>query len=379
MDFQLTEEQVLIRDMVREFVENDIKPIAGAIDKEHRFPSESVAPMAELGLFGFNIDEAYGGTEADAISYVLATEEMAKVSASHAMIMGSQCSLTGPIIQKYADEETKARILPGVVSGEKLGCFCLSEPSAGCDAAAQETTAVRQGDNYVINGSKLWITAAPQGAFFIVFAMTDKSKGVKGITAFLVERDNPGISIGLPEDKMGMNGSETCSVSFSDCVVSARAMLGEEGKGFNIAMETLDGGRLSCSALALGIAQSALDATITYTKERIQFGKPIAANQGIQWVLVDMATRVDCARMLVYRAAATKMAGLPYTRESAQAKLYAAETATYVTQKAVQLHGGMGYTKSYPVERLMREAKLTEIFEGTSEVQRMVIAKHILA
>ncbi|ODQ03379.1 MULTISPECIES: acyl-CoA dehydrogenase family protein [Enterobacterales] len=379
MDFQLTEEQVLIRDMVREFVENEIKPIAGAIDKEHRFPSESVAPMAELGLFGFNIDEAYGGTEADAISYVLATEEMAKVSASHAMIMGSQCSLTGPIIQKYADEATKARILPGVVSGEKLGCFCLSEPSAGCDAAAQETTAVRQGDNYVINGSKLWITAAPQGAFFIVFAMTDKSKGVKGITAFLVERDNPGISIGLPEDKMGMNGSETCSVSFSDCVVPASAMLGEEGKGFNIAMETLDGGRLSCSALALGIAQSALDATITYTKERIQFGKPIAANQGIQWVLVDMATRVDCARMLVYRAAAAKMTGLPYTRESAQAKLYAAEAATYVTQKAVQLHGGMGYTKSYPVERLMREAKLTEIFEGTSEVQRMVIAKHILA
>ena len=379
MDFQLTEEQVLIRDTVREFVENDIKPIAGAIDKEHRFPSESIAPMAELGLFGFNIDETYGGTEADAISYVLATEEMAKVSASHAMIMGSQCSLTGPIIQKYADEETKARILPGVVSGEKLGCFCLSEPSAGCDAAAQETTAVRQGDNYVINGSKLWITAAPQGAFFIVFAMTNKSKGVKGITAFLVERDNPGISIGLPEDKMGMNGSETCSVSFSDCVVPASAMLGKEGKGFNIAMETLDGGRLSCSALALGIAQSALDATIAYTKERIQFGKPIAANQGIQWVLVDMATRVDCARMLVYRAAAAKMAGLPYTRESAQAKLYAAEAATYVTQKAVQLHGGMGYTKSYPVERLMREAKLTEIFEGTIEVQRMVIAKHILA
>ncbi|WP_109400048.1 acyl-CoA dehydrogenase family protein [Proteus sp. TJ1640] len=379
MDFQLTEEQVLIRDMVREFVENDIKPIAGEIDKEHRFPSESVAPMAELGLFGFNIDENYGGTEADAISYVLATEEMAKVSAAHAMIMGSQCSLTGPVIQKYADEETKARILPGVVSGEQMGCFCLSEPSAGCDAAAQQTTAVRQGDNYVINGSKLWITAAPQGAFFIVFAMTDKSAGVKGITAFLVERDNPGISIGLPEEKMGMNGSETCSVSFSDCVVPVSARLGAEGKGFSIAMETLDGGRLSCSAIALGIAQSALDATIDYTKERIQFGKPIAANQGVQWMLVDMATRVDCARMLVYRAAAAKIAGLPYTRESAQAKLYASETATYVTQKAVQLHGGMGYTKSYPVERLMREAKLTEIFEGTSEVQRMVIAKHILA
>lgn len=379
MNFQLTEEQTLIRDMVREFVENDVKPIAAEIDKDHRFPSESIAPMGELGLFGFNIDEAYGGSEADVLSYALATEEMAKVSAAHAMIMGSQCSLTGPIIQKYANEETKARLLPGVVSGEKIGCFCLSEPGAGCDAAAQQTTAVRQGDSYVINGSKLWITAAPQGAFYIVFAMTDKSKGVKGITAFLVERDNPGLSIGLPEEKMGMNGSDTCSVSFSDCVVAESARLGTEGQGFSIAMETLDGGRLSCSAIALGIAQSALDATITYTKERIQFGKPIAANQGVQWMLVEMATRVDCARMLVYRAAAAKMAGGAYTREAAQAKLYASEAATYVTQKAVQLHGGMGYTKSYPVERLMREAKLTEIFEGTSEVQRMVIAKHILA
>ncbi|PWC12092.1 acyl-CoA dehydrogenase [Brenneria roseae subsp. americana] len=379
MNFQLTEEQSLIKNMIREFVENEIQPIAAAIDKEHRFPRESIAPMAELGLFGFNIDEEYGGSDADVISYVLATEEMAKVSAAHAMIMGSQCSLTGPIIQKYADAETKKRLLPKIVSGESLGCFCLSEPSAGCDAAAQQTTAVRHGDTYVINGSKLWITAAPQGAFFIVFAMTDKSQGVKGITTFLVERDNPGISIGLPEEKMGMNGSDTCAVSFSDCIVPVAHRLGQEGKGFSIAMETLDGGRLSCSAIALGIAQSALDATLAYTKERIQFGKPIAANQGVQWMLVDMATRVDCARMLVYRAAAAKMAGGAYTREAAQAKLYASETATFVTQKAVQLHGGMGYTQSYPVERLMREAKLTEIFEGTSEVQRMVIAKHILA
>lgn len=379
MNFELNEEQTLIRNMVREFVDSDIKPIAAIIDKQHRFPQESIAPMAELGLFGFNINEEFGGSDADAVSYILATEEMAKVSAAHAMIMGSQCSLTGPIIQKYADAQTQQRLLPKVVTGESLGCFCLSEPSAGCDAAAQQTTAVRQGDSYIINGSKLWITAAPQGAFFIVFAMTDKSQGVKGITAFLVERDNPGISIGLPEEKMGMNGSDTCAVSFSDCVVPARCRLGAEGKGFAIAMETLDGGRLSCSAIALGIAQSALDATLTYTKERIQFGKPIAANQGVQWMLVEMATRVDCARMLIYRAAAAKMAGHPYTREAAQAKLYASETATYVTQKAVQLHGGMGYTSSYPVERLMREAKLTEIFEGTSEVQRMVIAKHILA
>ncbi|WP_059216428.1 acyl-CoA dehydrogenase family protein [Escherichia albertii] len=379
MNLQFTEEQILIRDMVREFVNTEVRPIAAEIDKAHRFPVESIAPMGAAGLFGFNIGEAYGGTEADIISYVLATEEMSKVSAAHAMIMGSQCSLTGPVIEKYADEETRQRLLSGVVSGEKIGCFCLSEPGAGCDAAAQQTVAVRCGNEYVINGSKLWITAAPQGAFYIVFAMTDKSRGVKGITAFLVERDNPGISIGIPEEKMGMNGSDTCSVSFSDCVVSESARLGAEGQGFHIAMETLDGGRLSCAAIALGIAQSALDATIAYTKERIQFGKPIAANQGVQWMLVDMATRVDCARMLVLRAAAAKMACEPYTLESAQAKLYASETASYVAQKAVQLHGGMGYTKSYPVERLMREAKLTEIFEGTSEIQRMVIAKHILA
>ncbi len=379
MNFELTEEQTLIRDMVREFVENEVKPISEEIDKEHRFPHESISPMAEIGLFGFNIEEEFGGTGADTLSYVLATEEMAKVSAAHAMIMGSQCSLTGPVLQKYADEETKKRLLPGVVSGEAIGCFCLSEPGAGCDAAAQQTTATRRGDDYVINGSKLWITAAPQGAFYIVFAMTDKSRGVKGITAFLVERNNPGISIGIPEEKMGMNGSQTCSVSFSDCVVCASARLGAEGQGFHIAMETLDGGRMSCAAIALGIAQSALDATISYTKERIQFGKPIAANQGVQWMLVEMANQVDCARMLVYRAAANKMAGKAYTLEAAQAKLFASEAATFVTQKAVQLHGGMGYTKSYPVERLMREAKLTEIFEGTSEIQRMVIAKHILA
>ncbi len=379
MGFDLTEEQLLIKNMVNEFVESEVKPIAGEIDKEHRFPSESIAPMAELGLFGFNLPEEFGGNGCDAMSYVLATEEMAKWSAAHAMIIGSQCSLVGPIIAKYGTQAQQERILPGMISGEKMGCFCLSESGAGCDASGQQTTAVRQGDNYVINGSKLWITAAPQGEVFVVFAATDKSKGIKGISAFLVERDNPGIKIGLPEDKMGMNGSQTCAVDFADCVIPAENLLGQEGKGFNIAMETLDGGRLSCSAIALGLAQSALDATIAYTKARIQFGKPICANQGVQWMLVDMANRVDCARLLVYRAAHAKESGQPYSLESAQAKLYAAEAAMFVTEKAVQLHGGMGYTKSYPVERFMREAKLTEIFEGTSEVQRMVIAKHILA
>lgn len=378
MDFQLTEEQLLIRDMVKDFVEQHVSKIADEIDRNHRFPEESVPLMAELGLFGFNMPEEYGGTGADNISYVLATEEMAKSSASHAMIIGSQCSLGGPILAKYLSDENKARLLPGVVSGEKLVCFCLSEPSAGCDAGGQQTTAVRQGDNYVINGSKLWITAAPQGSIFIVFAMTDKSKGVKGISAFLVEKGTPGMTIGLPEEKMGMNGSNTCAVDFSDCVIPAGNRLGEEGKGFGIAMSTLDTGRISCSAISLGLAQAALDATIKYTKERVQFGKPIAANQGVQWMLADMAVRVDCARLLIYRAAALKDHGMPYTLEASMAKLYAAETAMFVTEKAVQLHGGMGYTKSYPVERFMREAKLTEIFEGTNEVQRIVIAKHVI-
>lgn len=378
MDFSLTEEQSLIKGMVKEFVEQHVAPIAAEIDRDHRFPSESIKPMADLGLFGFCLPEKYGASNADAISYVLATEEIAKVSAAHAMIIGSQCSLTIPILLKYANDEIKDRVIPGMISGDKLGCFCLSEPGAGCDAASQQTTAVRKGDTYVINGSKLWITAAPAGSVFIVLAMTDKSQGVKGITAFLVEKGTPGITIGQPEEKMGMNGSETCAVDFCDCVIPASNLLGKEGQGFRIAMEALDSGRMSCAAISLGLAQSALDATVKYTKERIQFGKPIAANQGVQWMIADMATRVDCARMLVYRAAALKDAGEKFSKESAMAKLYCAETAMFVTHHAVQLHGGMGYTKSYPVERLFREAKLTEIFEGTSEIQRIVIAKHVL-
>ncbi|MTJ83206.1 MAG: acyl-CoA dehydrogenase [Telmatospirillum sp.] len=381
MDFQLSEEQTLIRNMVHEFVEQHVRPMADEIDRNHRFPEESIAPMAELGLFGFNLPEQYGGSGIDSVAYAVASEEMAKVSASHAMIMGSQCTLTTPILVKYASDEIKERIIPKMIAGEALGCFCLTEPGAGCDAASQRTSAVRQGDSYVLNGSKMWITNAPQSKIFIVFAMTDFNKGVKGISAFLVERGAPGaegLSTGHPEEKMGMGASHTTEVVLKNVVVPAANRLGAEGQGFKIAMETLDGGRGGGAAMATGLAQAALDSTVAYTKERVQFGRPIAANQGVQWMIADMATRIECARLMTHRAAAAKDSGLPCTKESAMAKLYATETAMYVTEKAVQLHGGLGYTRAFAVERLMREAKLTEIFEGTSEIQRIVIAGQVL-
>jgi butyryl-CoA dehydrogenase len=377
MDFRFNEEQLLIRDMVREFVEQHVKPVAAEIDKEHRFPAESVPMMADLGLFSFTLPEEYGGS-GDAVSYVLATEEMAKVSAAHAMIIGSQCSLTAPILVKYAPKEIRDRLVPELISGKKLACFCLSEAGAGCDAGAQKTTAVRKGDTYVINGAKLWITNAVVSDVFLVFAMTEQGKGVKGISCFLVEKGVEGLSVGVPEEKMGMGGSLTSEVVLRDVVVPAENLMGQEGIGFRIAMETLDTGRISCAGLSLGIAQGALDSTVAYTRERIQFGRPIAANQGVQWMIADMATRLEAARLLTYQAASLKDARLPYTKEASMAKVFAAEAAMYITTKAVQLHGGMGYTRTYPVERLMREAKITEIFEGTSEVQRIVIAKHVL-
>lgn len=379
MDFQLSEEHVLIQNMVREFTEQHIASMAGAIDEEHRFPDESVAPMAEMGLFGFTIPEEFGGTGGDYLSYALATEEMSKVSVAHAMIMGSQCSLVAPILIRHAAPGLAERIVPTMVSGEALGCFCLTEPGAGCDASAQQTTAVRKGDAYVLNGSKIFITNAPQSEIFVVFAMTDRSKGVKGISAFLVERSKvEGLRVGPPERKMGINGSDTCEVFFKDVEIPAGNLLGKEGQGFAIAMETLDGGRVGVSAIAVGLAESALACAVDYIKERVQFGRPIAANQGIQWRVAEMATELEAARMLMYRAAVAHDAQGRYTRESSMAKLFCTETAMRVTTRAVQLMGGMGYTKSYPVERFMREAKVTEIYEGTNEIQRIVIAKDIL-
>ncbi len=376
---QLTEDQKLIQSMVREFAENEVRPIASEIDKNHRFPAETVKRMAELGLFGMNVPEEYEGTGSDGISYSIAVEELSRVCATHGVIISAHVSLcVHPILFAGTDAQKK-KYVPDLASGRKLGAFCLTEPGAGTDAAAQQTEAVLKGDKYILNGSKVFITNGGVAETFVVFAMTDKSKGLKGITAFIVEKGFPGFVVGQAEDKLGICASSTHEIIFKNCEVPKENMLGSEGEGFKIAMKTLDGGRVGIASQALGIAQGALEAAITYAKERVQFGKPISANQGIQWMLADMAVQVEAARLLTRNAARLKDSGQRFSKEAAMAKLFASETAMAVTTKAVQVHGGIGYTRSYPVERFMRDAKITEIYEGTSEVQRMVIAGNILA
>lgn len=379
MSFQLTEEQSLIKQMVREFAEQKVKPIAAEIDREHRFPAETVKEMAEKNIFGLAVPEEFGGTGGDSLSYILAVEELSRVCATHGIILSAHISLGTHPILKFGTEEQKKKYVPDLASGKKLAAFGLTEPGAGTDAASQQTVAVKDGDNYILNGSKVFISNAGVAETFIVFAMTDKSKGLKGISGFIVEKGFPGFSIGQLENKLGICGSSTAELIFKDCVVPAANMLGAEGKGFGIAMQTLDGGRIGIAAQALGIAQGALEAAISYAKERVQFGKPISANQGIQWMLADMATQVEAARLLVYHAAMHKDTGARFSKEAAMAKVFAAETAMMVATKSIQVHGGIGYTKNYPVERFFRDAKITEIYEGTSEVQRMVIAGNILA
>ena len=376
---QLTEEQSLIQNMVREFAESEVKPIAAEIDKNHSFPTATVRRMAELGLFGLTIPENLEGTGGDVLSYVLAIEELSRVCATHGCILSTHVSLGIHAILQFGTEDQKKKYIPDAATGRKLAAFCLTEPGAGTDAAAQKTVAEKKGDAYILNGSKVFITNGGVAETFVVFAMTDKSKGLKGITAFIVEKNFPGFQVGQTEDKLGICASSTTEIIFKDCVVPAANMMGKEGEGFKIAMQTLDGGRIGIAAQALGIAQGALEAAISYAKERVQFGKPISANQGIQWMLADMAVQVDAARLLVYRAANAKQRGGRYSKEAAMAKLFASETAMKVTTQSVQIHGGIGYTKSYPVERMMRDAKITEIYEGTSQVQRMVIAANILA
>lgn len=375
----LTEDQELIRGMVREFADDEVAPIAAEIDRTHEFPHATVARMAELGLFGLTTPDEYEGSEGDAVSYSLAVEELSRVCASHGVILSAHVSLCVAPICKFGTEEQKKKYLPDLASGRKLGAFGLTEPGAGTDAAAQKTTAVLQGDKYILDGSKVFITNGAYAETFVVFAMTDKSKGLKGITAFIVEKGFPGFSIGQVEEKMGICASSTTEIIMKHCEVPRENLLGKEGEGFKVAMQTLDGGRIGIASQAVGIAQGALDAAITYAKERVQFGKPIAANQGIQWMLADMATRTEAARLLTRHAAEVKDSGVRYSKEAAMAKVAAAEAAMWVTTKSVQIHGGIGYTKSYPVERYMRDAKITEIYEGTSEVQRMVIAGSILS
>ena len=378
MNFELTEEQLLIQEMVREFARTEVAPIAAEIDRDHRFPEELIPQMAKLNILGVPIAEEFGGAGADNVSYVIALEELARVCASTSIIVSGHTSLATWPIFEFGSTAQKEKYGTKLAAGEILGAFALTEPGAGTDAAAGKTTAVLKGDEYVLNGSKIFITNGGYAGLYIVTAMTDPAAGTRGISAFLVEPDAPGFSVGEKEHKMGIKASSTTPLYFSDCRIPKDALLGAEGKGFKIAMATLDGGRIGVAAQALGIAQGALDASIAYAKERVQFGKPLSALQAIQWMIADMATQIDAARLLVYRAAWNKDNGLPYGTAAAMAKLFASETATHVADRAIQIHGGYGYTESYPVERAYRDAKVTELYEGTSEVQRMVIAGSLL-
>lgn len=378
MNFTLTKEQEMVRNVMREFAENEVKPIAAEIDETERFPRENVEKMARYNMLGIPFPEELGGAGGDELAYAIAVEELSRVCGTTGVILSAHTSLGCWPIYKYGTEEQKQKYLVPLAKGEKLGAFALTEPNAGTDAAGQQTIAVEDGDNYVLNGSKIFITNGGQADVYIVFAMTDKTKGTRGISAFIVEKDFPGFTIGKIEDKMGIRASSTAELIFQNCVVPKENLLGEIGKGFKIAMTTLDGGRIGIAAQALGIAQGALDETVKYLNERKQFGRPISKFQGLQWMVADLGTEIEAARLLVYRAAYNKANGLPYNKEAAMAKLYAANTAMNVTTKCVQMHGGYGYTKDYPIERMMRDAKITEIYEGTSQVQQMVIAGHLL-
>lgn len=377
--YGLTEDQKLIQETVREFARQEVQPIAAEIDENHRFPAESIVRMADLGLMGLTIPEEYEGSGGDTVSYILAVEELARVSASHGGILSVHMSVGTQPILKFGTEEQKKKYLPDLASGRKIGAFAITEPAAGSDASAQTTKAELKGDSYILNGSKIFITNGGFAETFIVLAVTDPSKGIKGLSAFIVEKTFPGFVVGQEENKMGMSGQSTTEIIFNDCVVPAGNLLGKEGEGFKVAMGALDGGRISIGAQALGLAQGAFDAAVTYAKDRVQFGKPIAANQGIQWMLADMALEIEAARLLVYNAARLKDSGANYSKQSAMAKLYAAQVAVNVSRTALQIHGGVGYTKEMAVERFYRDAKVTEIYEGTNEIQRTVIAKHILA
>ena len=374
MNFQLTKEQEFVRKMVREFAVNEVEPLAADIDKEHRFPVETVEKMAKYGLLGVPFPTEVGGAGGDHISYAITVEELSRVCASTGVICSAHTSLCAWPIFNYGTDEQKAKYLPDLCSGRKLGAFGLTEPGAGTDAAGQQTKAVGAGDAWILNGSKCFITNGGYADVFIVMAMTDKSKGTKGISAFIVEKGDEGFSIGKTEDKMGICASSTTELIFQNCRIPKDRLLSKIGDGFKVAMSTLDGGRIGIASQALGIAQGALDVTIEYMQARKQFGKKLSQMQALQFEVANMATQIEAARLLVYKAADTKDRHLPYGVNAAMAKLFAAETAMYVTTKAVQLHGGYGYTKDYPVERMMRDAKITEIYEGTSEVQKMVIA-----
>ena len=383
MDFNLSQEHLMLRDLYRKFAENEVKPLAEEVDEEERFPMETVKKLARYGFMGIPFPTKYGGAGGDHISYAITVEELSRVCASTGVICSAHTSLCCWPIFNWGNEEQKMKYLPDLLSGKKLGAFGLTEPGAGTDAQGQQTKAVLDGDEWVLNGSKIFITNGKEADVYVIFAVTSvvtdaKGRSKKMISAFIVEKGTPGFTFGTKENKMGIRGSSTYELIFTDCRIPKENLLGQEGKGFGIAMHTLDGGRIGIAAQALGLAEGALDRTIAYVKERKQFGRAIGAFQNTQFQLADMATKVQAAQYMVYRAAMAKATQKSYTVEAAMAKLYAAEVAMEVTTKAVQLHGGYGYIREYDVERMMRDAKITEIYEGTSEVQRMVISGSLL-
>jgi butyryl-CoA dehydrogenase len=377
MDFSPSEDQLAVQNMAREFAQQEVLPKAAEIDREHRHPAELVRRMAELGLLGIAIPEAEGGAGLDHVSYVLALEEIARACASTAVIMSVNNSLVCDPLHRFGTDAQKRQWLAPLAQGKLLGCFALSEPEAGSDAAAQKTTAVRDGDHWVLQGTKNWITNGPVADVCVLFAMNDRAAGHKGITAFVLPMKTPGVRCGTPDDKLGIRGSKSSQIFLDDVRLPADALLGEVGGGFKVAMSTLDGGRIGIAAQALGIARAALEDALAYAQQRRTFGKPIAQHQAIAFKLADMATEIDAARLLALRAAWLKDRGQPYGKEAAMAKLYASDVANRAAREAVQIFGGNGYVTEFPVERHFRDAKITEIYEGTSEIQRLVIANHL--
>jgi alkylation response protein AidB-like acyl-CoA dehydrogenase len=378
MNFSLTEEQKMLKAMVRDFAAKELEPIAAQIDEEARFPAESVKKMAELGLMGIPFPEEYGGSGGGELSFVIAEEELARVCASTATIYLVTAGLAGKPLHVFSNEEQRQRIVVPVAQGEKLTCFALTEAGAGSDPAALETAATRHDNGYILNGTKIFISNGAEADIILVFATLDKSLRHKGVAAFIVEKESPGFSVGKHENKLGIRASSTTELLFEDCFVPKENRLGNEGEGFKIALNAIDASRVTVAAQAVGIAQGAFDKALAHAKERQQFGQPIANFQAIQWMLADMATEIDAARLLTYRAAYLQDKHLPFVKEASMAKVFATEVSRSVTNKAIQIYGGYGYVKDYPLERYLRDAKITEIYEGTSEMQRMTIAKQLI-
>jgi len=378
MQFELSETQRMIQQTAHDFAQKEVRPLAEKVDKEEYFPRENVRRMAELGFMGMFIPQRWGGSGMDTVSYVLAMEEISTACATTGVIMSVNNSLVSNLLYHFGNDEQRERWLKPLAGGEKLGCFCLSEPGTGSDAANQSTRAERRGDNWVLNGTKNWITNGPFADTAVIFAMSDSEKGVKGITAFVVDRDTAGYSVGKIEDKLGIRGSGTCQIVLEDCEVGPEQVVGEVGGGFKVAMSTLDGGRIGIAAQALGIGRAALEAARDYSKERHAFGKPISGFQAIQFFLADMAVKLEASRLLTLKAADLKDRGQVFGPAAAMAKLHASEAANWIADKALQIHGGNGYSKEYAVERHFRDARITNIYEGTSEIQRMVISRDLL-